>query len=992
MSMKTRFPDRYITVIQMAIPTGKLYSVDENGVKKEAAANCGEAWAKTHYVETHQDLKKVIDDHSELDNSSIICGYIKGTEPTGESDDGAWYKLHSASDLKEIAEKEGIEWNEMNPHPFYVQADEYLHAARLKGIFSLSAWYLLDRDLVDEMPIELKPHCSVEEWVQELFKFYPEMKDTSYLVCKSGSSRVELVGKSQAPNNSHIYMLAEHAADVERFGKALLIHAFSRGCGFVRMNYGRDGKEVGARRWTIFDPTTFSRERLIFEGKPRIAEGSQGVLSVVGNGSKVVKGFRDTVNTKALDTPSKDMEKAAGLSLNKQGTGYQLINTTDLTPDTELEVVDRQVDGRRVFITMREFLESGEYEDIGKLRVQSPYRLDSDSVAAYIRKGDFEPFLFDVGTQTNYKYNESRAKFAEFLESYRKTKAINTAPPPPTSPATNNGQSDENDRIEGDGVDNIDGMVDSPPDYEDDIYIPPTYNNTTGSCKDKIDTIIRKVYGKMNGAEEYVDKDVLAKIFANSFYDSKSGRIYMINQDYQLINISMTRFVQAICTEVFGSFFSDDIRDFIKSRGEVAVKGDDGEISVKSEMSDKAVNEAIGGLYGVIIGDVQSYLENRRQREKVTYRTDMFATIPKLIVGKEVVEMISIHEDYPVGYWNNRYVRDYMEQFPTMHDFLDLVCASRFAVDRKKAYLWMQAVSDWGKGFFANTFKSLGMLVEINEPQLKSALKGSPLPLDANTFKHQWILWFDEFKTVNSEMKLINNSIMGSPKNQMRFEAEVFMKLFTSAEHVDALAGEHGVEEQFSNRFSMIKTSEYSLNNREVFNEDRDYYFKAVKSYVAHYINKKVSFYRSLGRREARKYADKILDDYNKQHKIGIEFGSLNDSIKTLAEEISNLILSEFRAKNTKTKFGDLIKSASEEVIYHGENFLLFKNANKLIGDYIDDNVNHREKTKVGFKTTQIRAEMDQSNRKNKNGNVKYKNLKGENKVSKGVLISLKRD
>ena len=88
----------------------------------------------------------------------------------------------------------------------------------------------------------------------------------------SSTGRVLVDGEPMAASGRHYYVQVLDGSDLERFGATLLQRSFLQGFGFMRPLYSRNDHEdlVGHRQWSIFDPTTFSRERLVYEGAPTV--------------------------------------------------------------------------------------------------------------------------------------------------------------------------------------------------------------------------------------------------------------------------------------------------------------------------------------------------------------------------------------------------------------------------------------------------------------------------------------------------------------------------------------------------------------------------------------------------------------------------------------------------------------------------------------------------------------------------------------------------
>ena len=69
---------------------------------------------------------------------------------------------------------------------------------------------------------------------------------------------------------------------------------------------------------------------------------------------------------------------------------------------------------------------------------------------------------------------------------------------------------------------------------------------------------------------------------------------------------------------------------------------------------------------------------------------------------------------------------DYKEHFPRIDLFLEFIAAARFSRDRKKAYLWIQAATDWGKGLLMGALSELGCSVNLNMADLERMIEGGP--------------------------------------------------------------------------------------------------------------------------------------------------------------------------------------------------------------------------------------------------------------------------
>jgi hypothetical protein len=301
---------------------------------------------------------------------------------------------------------------------------------------------------------------------------------------------------------------------------------------------------------------------------------------------------------------------------------------------------------------------------------------------------------------------------------------------------------------------------------------------------------------------------------------------------------------------------------------------------------------------------------------------DMFGQRTRLELREDVVRVILTHQPLEVPEeFNPEIIDDYRQHFPQLDAVIEFVVASRFALDRKKSYLWLLADSDWGKGFFLGVCKSLGLVVELSVKEIEAMFEGKPVGRSPADFKRAIILAVDEFKMVKSELKQLQSEIPLAPKFQLTSRVEIFAKLFMSAENVDSLVGEYGVEDQFANRMSLIRGNG-SILSRPLYEADHGRYFRAVRAYVAREINRLVAEYRALGREGAELQADRYLSGFIEHHGLGRHFQRLSESIAYIAAEAVSW--SYERA------------SGRLEILRHdGVNYL--RSAGKVVQDFLNE-------------------------------------------------------
>ena len=67
--------------------------------------------------------------------------------------------------------------------------------------------------------------------------------------------------------------------------------------------------------------------------------------------------------------------------------------------------------------------------------------------------------------------------------------------------------------------------------------------------------------------------------------------------------------------------------------------------------------------------------------------------------------------------------------------------AARFSQDRKKAFLWLKAPSDWGKGILMDALADLGLVVYISVKEVERMFDGNPVGKSMQDFKRAFVLF-----------------------------------------------------------------------------------------------------------------------------------------------------------------------------------------------------------------------------------------------------------
>jgi len=390
----------------------------------------------------------------------------------------------------------------------------------------------------------------------------------------------------------------------------------------------------------------------------------------------------------------------------------------------------------------------------------------------------------------------------------------------------------------------------------------------------------------------------------------------------------------------------------------------------------------------------------------------MFASKASIALTEQTAAVTYSHKSFKVrGHVPadvmSRVLTEYRDHFPQLDEVLDLLLHARFATDRRKAFLWMKCASTWGKGFLFDGVlgdDGLRITATISTKEIEAAFEGKPVGIDAGAMVGAWVLWVDELKAVKSELKQLNNSITASPKNQLRFKAPLFVKMFTSAEGVESLGSSSGVEAQFAERFSHYTVDTGRLEEREVFNAvGKLAYRRAVTEYAATRLNAGVAAMVALGRDGAANAADRWLDAWHETTGIGHEYGLLELSVDGIAKEIEGMVrdwasrminevagtkylektpsgVASLLAMHTRVVPGSQYKSMPAETL------VVLRNPVALVKAWINAYRDPSERILLSYKARQIADKMGLGKCSNK---MRYYDEAGKEVEGKFILISM---
>lgn len=378
----------------------------------------------------------------------------------------------------------------------------------------------------------------------------------------------------------------------------------------------------------------------------------------------------------------------------------------------------------------------------------------------------------------------------------------------------------------------------------------------------------------------------------------------------------------------------------------------------------------VRGVRALVLNVILQHIKTHRQASTRRLLVDPFVTTAVLTVGSgeatytrplELPDSVSSPHIETV-------LQDFTEHFPEFSDFIDLLCAARFAPDRRQAFLWLQCQAGWGKSMLLSALNALDLVVEVSGKEAEACFEGKPVGLDPNKLARAWVLAFDEARYVKTETKQLARSLHLTPKYNQRTEVPVYLKLFISAEDIDSLAGSEGVETQFADRFSYMSGTG-RVEERALFKElGGGAYVRALAAGIAHRVTRYADHMRHLGRDQAEKYAEQRLKALHAQYKITLTHTDLEDTLVEYTEELKVLLreYASWRHIGPMPQRGaalapDLLKRLESSVAIgwlggrdERIEVICLKRPQTFVSAWLATLVNRSELTKVSYKAREI--------------------------------------
>jgi hypothetical protein len=411
----------YLTVLRTTQPCNKHATrTRDGGVKKTPGKPITAAKATVRAVPDQDAMLALLRELSKDPNAVLLQGFHPEMIPAPGETVGPEFGVVSAKNMaKTLGVPEGDPAVTKEIHTIKGQKV----TVRAKALMVPSTWGLFDRDITDGMPDHL---AKLDEpgWLEAMASMVTGLDAAGLIAVDSTSGRIWDEEAALEASGAHYWAQATDPYDWERFGATLLARSFLHRYGF-RRTWG-DG---GTRNWSIFDPTTFSHERIVYAGMPTVSGPG---LEVRGASIRLVRkgGRLDTAQLADLITEeAEQVMRVTGTEIVSEPTRRRVLRTDGtiatvtarqpVTVDRGALKLETEIEIQGAKLTLEDYWVG----DQGKLRCQTPFRSSTSWNGILNRHKDGVPFLFDNGTRIRYELplDVITAERVEIIKRHLKT-------------------------------------------------------------------------------------------------------------------------------------------------------------------------------------------------------------------------------------------------------------------------------------------------------------------------------------------------------------------------------------------------------------------------------------------------------------------------------------------------------------------------------------------------------------------------------------------
>lgn len=315
------------------------------------------------------------------------------------------------------------------------------------------------------------------------------------------------------------------------------------------------------------------------------------------------------------------------------------------------------------------------------------------------------------------------------------------------------------------------------------------------------------------------------------------------------------------------------------------------------------------------------YLKAFRQCASYAFRTDIFCTEPRIDTGRTIASAVvpfDLKSESLPASANPAIVIDYKQHFSELDEVLRFFVSAKVARNRKNAYLWIRATSNWGKGLFNRQLERLGLYFGASLDELDSAVKGGASGIRTHDLARALVLGFDELTKINDTFRKLDDSVQISEKYQMSARVPIYTKFITTAEEIPALESEYGVDSQIGNRMSLI-TKTGRITDRKLHKVSMSEYSDSVCLYIRDTVTRIIEEYRVMGERAAADKAQQFMADFHARYGLANGGRSFDDRKGDLARRVVS-----FFYENRLTN-GGMVETDSDGCMYVSNPTIMFE-------------------------------------------------------------------
>ena len=321
----------------------------------------------------------------------------------------------------------------------------------------------------------------------------------------------------------------------------------------------------------------------------------------------------------------------------------------------------------------------------------------------------------------------------------------------------------------------------------------------------------------------------------------------------------------------------------------------EGGVAEWCDANDKKLKDELKSFYEMVLHQIKIIHQFEELVVKVNPFRDagLFLENKTLVDRYNVIRIMKPHASKPKN--TQAIINDYKKQFPALDDVLKFIAACRFSRSRRKSFMYIRVSAGFGKSFFLNILKDLGVGFETELQKLKPNSASDLSPTD---FTNSIVLGLDEFTHFSKEMKKLTHEIVISPKFKMACRVELYGKLMFSAEKSSSFYNSIGVDKQLADRTVVMDFGNIgNLDDREMYRKSSADYSSGVAWYIYDNLKHAIDEYIAMGEIPASNKADGVLRDF--KGNVDIKNQELQENLKeALINEMQNLVSLFFRIKS----------------------------------------------------------------------------------------------